>query len=73
MTPEQVAQNAVIGNTITQVFHVVIILLEMLGGIVLWRYRQENQKQQAQIDECRRVIAGLDAKLDNVLKQKEGD
>lgn len=72
MSPEQVAQNAVIGNTITQIFHVVIIALEFAGGYVLMRYRQENQRQQREIDECRRVLSVMDEKLDKALKQKEG-
>ena len=63
MTPEQVAANAAIGNTVTQIFHILIIAFEAVLGYVMLRYRNENKRQQEQIDACRITLAALDEKL----------
>jgi len=63
MTPEQVAANAAIGNTVTQIFHVIIIAFEAVLGYVMLRYRNENKRQQEQIDACRLTLAAMDDKL----------
>lgn len=68
MNAEQVATNALIGNLIAQALHIFIALLSIGEGYILLRYRRENQRQQDQIDECRRTLASIDEKLENALK-----
>lgn len=70
---EQVATNALIANIVSLILHGAITVFSFVAGVLLYRYRQENIRQQEQIDECRRIISGMDEKLDNVLKAKEGD